>query len=98
MRRGKKIAVQTKRRAAKRRSDETDKANDAPARVPDAPALRSPRFLTMKLEPMKRDEEMARHRPSVWSCIGSLGVGRARAPTPRLSLLLVSVCSFWKTR
>jgi hypothetical protein len=55
---------------------------DAPARVPEAPALRRPRFLMMKLEPMKMDEEMASSSPSCWSSmVAAAGADAGGAPS-----------------
>ena len=52
---------------------------DLPARSPDAPALRSPFFFIMKLEPMKAEELSASIRPLVWSLTPSAAARPAPA-------------------
>jgi hypothetical protein len=41
----------------------------SPALIPELPAMRSPCFLTMKLDPMKIEELTARASPMDWSDI-----------------------------
>lgn len=42
-------------------------SSSSPALSPEDPANRSPRFLIMKLEPIKREELIASMRPIDWS-------------------------------